>query len=226
MDLWHIPAMADTSSRKGTVYFSPEILEWTASLHAPHDEALQRAFDAPAKEGLPAIQVAPSEGKLLELLLSLIGAKKVVEVGTLAGYSAVRLARALPPDGKLWTLERDPHHAAVAHKTLDDAGLSQKVEIVVGDAAVTLASLERHGPFCAVFIDADKERYDVYGRWAAKHLRPGGLLLGDNAFLFGELLDETPRAQAMRRFHAEAQRALDTVCVPTPDGLLVGRKRS
>jgi caffeoyl-CoA O-methyltransferase len=217
--------MADSSSRRGTAYFSPEILEWTASLHAPHDAALQRAFDAPAKEGLPAIQVAPSEGKLLELLLSLIGARKVVEVGTLAGYSAVRLARALPPDGKLWTLERDPHHAAVAHKTLDGAGLSTKVEIVVGDAAVTLASLEKHGPFCAVFIDADKERYDVYGRWAAQHLRPGGLLLGDNAFLFGELLDETPKAQAMRRFHAEAQAALDTVCVPTPDGLLVGRKR-
>ena len=217
--------MADTSSRAGGVYFSPEILQWTAATHAAHDPALAAAFDAPDKAGMPRIQVGPSEGKLLHLLLRLCGAKKVVEVGTLAGYSAVHLARALPDDGRLWTVEADARHAEVARQVLRDAGLASKVEVLVGRGAEVLPTLERHGPFCAVFIDADKESYDVYGRWAARHTRPGGLLLGDNAFLFGELLGATPRAEVMRRFHQEARAAYDTVCIPTPDGLLVGVRR-
>ena len=217
--------MADTHSRAGTSYFNPALLEWVAKTHAPHDAGLARAFDAPAHEGMPAIQVGASEGKLLGLLLKLRGAKKVVEVGTLAGYSAVHLARALPEDGRLWTIEVDPHHAAVARANLEAAGVSSKVEVVEGDGPEALRRLEAQGPFCAVFLDADKERYDVYGRWAAQHLRPGGLLLGDNAFLFGQLLEDTPRGEAMRRFHEEARAAFDTVCIPTPDGLLLGLKR-
>ncbi len=217
--------MADTDSRAGTVYFTPRLLEWVATTHAPHDAALRSAFDAPERAGLPRIQVGPSEGKLLELLLRLCGARRVVEVGTLAGYSALRLARALPADGKLWTIEADERHAAVAREVLAQAGVGAKVEVLVGRGADVLPTLEPHGPFCAVFVDADKESYDVYGRWAAKHVRPGGLLLGDNAFLFGQLLEETPRGEAMRRFHLEARAAFDTVCVPTPDGLLLGLKR-
>jgi predicted O-methyltransferase YrrM len=217
--------MADSDSRAGTVHFTREIREWTAALHAPHDAALQAAFDAPAREGLPAIQIAPAEGKLLELLLRLSGARRVLELGTLAGYSAIHLARALPPDGKVWTVELEPHHAEVARRSIDRAGLSSKIEVVVGSALEVLPTLERFGPFCAVFVDADKENYDHYGRWAARNVRPGGLLLGDNAFLFGELLDEDPRSEAMRRFHADARAAFDTVCIPTPDGLLVGIHR-
>jgi caffeoyl-CoA O-methyltransferase len=217
--------MADANSRSGQVYFDGRILDWCDRIHAPHDAALSNAFEAPTRSGMPAIHVAPSEGKLLELLLRMVGAKRVVELGTLAGYSAIRLARALPEDGKVWTVEFDERHADVARGVLEQAGLSSKVEVCVGRGVDVLPTLEAHGPFCAVFIDADKESYDVYGRWAERHVRRGGLLLGDNSFLFSNLLDDTPRAAVMRRFHEEARVHFDTVNVPTPDGLLVGLKR-
>ncbi len=217
--------MADNDSRAGQVYFTKAILDWATRCHVPHDAALQQAFDAPAKNGMPAIQLAPTEAKLTELLLRLSGAKRVVELGTLAGYSALRLARALPPDGHVWSVEFSPRHAAVARQVIATAGESARITVVEGAALDVLPSLEAHGPFCGIFIDADKENYANYGRWAAKHLRPGGLLLGDNVFLFGDLLEATPRAAAMRAFHEEAREAFDTVCIPTPDGLLLGIKR-
>ncbi len=217
--------MADNDSRAGTRYSTPQILEHLDLLHAPHDAGLTAAFDAPAKEQMPAIQVGRSEGKLVELLLRMVSAKKVVEVGTLAGYSAIRIARALPTGGKLWTIEFDPRHADVARKAIAAAGQSDKVEVLVGAGLDVLPSLATHGPFDAVFIDADKRNYDGYGRWAAQHLRRGGLLLGDNAYLFGRLLDDDTEAANMRRFHAEAAEAFDTTCIPTPDGLLLGLKR-
>lgn len=218
--------MADVSSRTGTRYATAALVAYLDQLHAPHDPALARAFSLPAAEGMPQIQVGPSEGKLLALLLSLVGARRVVEVGTLAGYSAIAMARTLPPDGTLWTLECDPKHHRVATRAIAEAGLADKVHCLLGDATDSLAALARdHAPFDAVFIDADKERYDVYGRWAAAHLRPGGILLADNAYLFGHLLDDTATAAAMRRFHQEAARAFDSVCIPTPDGLVLGIKR-
>lgn len=217
--------MADKSSREGKAYFDPDMLAWVARVHAPHDAALARAFDAPAAADMPAIQVGPSEGKLLGLLLGLAGAKKVVELGTLAGYSALHMARALPEDGHLWTVEVDERHASIARDVLAAAGVASKVDVVLGRGADVLPTLERHGPFCAVFVDADKESYDVYGRWAAKHLRRGGLLIGDNAFLFGHLLGGDPRSAVMQRFHRETAEAFDSVCVPTPDGLVIGVKR-
>ena len=217
--------MADNDSRAGTRYSTPQILAYVDRLHAPHDAGLTAAFDAPANEKMPAIQVGRSEGKLLELLLRIANAKKVVEVGTLAGYSAIRMARALPKDGKVWSIEFDPRHAEVARKAIAVAGQTAKVEVLVGAGLEVLPTLDGHGPFDAVFIDADKRSYDGYGRWAAKNLRPGGLLLGDNAYLFGKLLDADPEAEAMRRFHEEAAQAFDTTCIPTPDGLLLGIKR-
>jgi caffeoyl-CoA O-methyltransferase len=217
--------MADTDSRAGSRYSTPQILDYVDRLHATHDSGLTAAFDAPGKEKMPAIQVGQSEGKFLELLLRISGAKKVVEVGTLAGYSAIRMARALPHDGKVWTIEFDPRHAEVARKAIAVAGQTAKVDVLVGAGLEVLPTLEKLGPFDAVFIDADKRNYDGYGRWAAKHLRTGGLLLGDNAYLFGKLLDLDPEAEAMRRFHEEAAVAFDTSCIPTPDGLLLGVKR-
>ena len=217
--------MADKDSRAGSRYATAAILEYVDRLHAPHDSGLSAAFEAPAKEKMPAIQLGRSEAKFLELLLRVAGAKKVVEVGTLAGYSAIRIARALPMDGKLWTIELDPRHAEVARNAIAIAGQTANVEVLLGSALDVLPSLEQHGPFDAVFIDADKRNYDGYGRWAAKHLRRGGLLLGDNAYLFGKLLEPDPEAEAMRRFHEEAAKDFDTTCLPTPDGLLLGIKR-
>jgi caffeoyl-CoA O-methyltransferase len=214
--------MADEASRAGERYATAQILDYTARVHHPPDAALRRAFEAPARHGMPEIQLGPAEGRLLELLLRTIGATKVVEVGTLAGYSAIWMARALPPGGRLWTIESDPEHAAVAAEVFDEAGLGDRVSLVVGDAAEVLADLAHHGPFCAVFVDADKGRYDLYGRWATDNLRPGGLLVGDNAYLFGRLLEDSREARAMRRFHEEMAQSYHSVCIPTPDGLALG----
>lgn len=214
--------MADSDSRAGLVYFNPAILDWTAQLHAPHDSALVRAFDAPGKHAMPAIQLGPSEARLIELLLRLVGARQVVEVGTLSGYSALRLARSLPSEGHVHTIESELHHAEVARQVIAAASESHRITVHLGLGVDVLPSLESLGPFCGVFIDADKESYPLYGRWAAKHVRSGGLLIADNVFLFGQLLDDTPRAAAMRRFHQEAKEHFETACIPTPDGLLLG----
>jgi len=214
--------MADTDSRAGERYATAQILDFTARTHHPHDRGLLRAFEAPALHGMPEIQLGPAEGRLLELLLTLNGARKVVEIGTLAGYSASWMARALPRDGHLWTIEADPRHADVAAAVIAEAGLGDRVTLLRGDAVEVLPTITDFGPFCAVFLDADKGRYDVYGRWATENLRPSGLLIGDNAFLFGRLLDQTEEARAMRRFHEEMAARYRSVCIPTPDGLAVG----
>jgi len=217
--------MADTDSRAGHSYATREILDWLAAVHAPHDAAAARAFDAPDANGMPAIQLGASEAKAVAILLKLAGARKVVEVGTLAGYSALVMARALPADGHLWTIEFDAKHARVARENLAAAGESARVTVLEGAGLDVLPTLDANGPFDAVFIDADKRNYDGYGRWAAKNVRKGGLLVGDNAFLFGRLLEDSPEAAAMRRFHEEARAHFDTVCLPTPDGMLLGVRR-
>jgi caffeoyl-CoA O-methyltransferase len=171
---------------------------------------------------MPEIQLGPAEGRFLEILLRLAGARKAVEVGTLAGYSALWIARALPIGGHLWTIESNPRHARVAAEVIGEAGLADRVTVIVEDAAEALPKLNDFGPFCAVFLDADKGRYDIYGRWATENLRAGGLLIGDNAYLFGRLLEQSDDARAMRRFHEEMAANYRSVCVPTPDGLAVG----
>lgn len=224
--------MADIDSRQGRRYDSPELLDYLNQLHAGHGEpgageqslGLTRAFAAADLHGMPAIQVGMSEGKLLTLLLRLAGAEKVVEFGTLAGYSAIRMAQALPVGGHLWTLELEEKHAEVARENISSAHLSNRVTVLSGPALVSLPSLESHAPFDAVFIDADKGRYDVYGAWAAANLRKGGLLMVDNAYFFGRLLEDSAEASAVRRCHQDAAKAFDTVCIPTPDGLLLGIK--
>jgi caffeoyl-CoA O-methyltransferase len=218
--------MADADSRAGERYATPQILEFAARTHHPRDPRLDRAFEAPARHGMPEIQVGSAEGRLLELLLRFVGARKVVEIGTLAGYSALWMLRALPEDGHLWTLEADPAHAEVAADVFRGAGVEDRVTLLTGDALDSLPKLSDFGPFCAVFIDADKARYDQYGRWATDHLREGGLLIGDNAYLFGELCDDSDAALAMRRFHQEMADRYRSVCIPTPDGLAVGVRTS
>jgi caffeoyl-CoA O-methyltransferase len=213
--------MADKDSRAGARYATEDILSYVNRTHASHDAGLAQAFAVP--EGMPAIQVGPSEGRFLYLLMKMIGATKVVEVGTLAGYSAIHMARALPADGRLWTIEYAPKHAEVARANIAAAGLADRVTVLVGAGREVLPTLK--GPVDAVFIDADKENYDHYGQWAIANLRPGGLVLGDNAYLFGKLVDDSDTARAMRRFHEAVAAACDSVCLPTPDGLVVGIKK-
>ena len=215
--------MADKDSRAGARYTSPEVLDYVARTHASHDAGLARAFATPAF--MPAIQVGPSEGRLLFLLMKLAGAKKVVEVGTLAGYSAIQMARALPDGGHLWSIEYEAKHAEVARDNVAAAGVAAKVTIEVGAGRDVLPTLETHGPFDAVFIDADKGNYDHYGRWAVAHLKTGGIVLGDNAYLFGRLVEDSAEGRAMRGFHELVAAACDSVCIPTPDGLVLGIKR-
>jgi caffeoyl-CoA O-methyltransferase len=217
--------MADPQSRSGIRYLSPEIVEYLRQVHAPHDAALEAAYAAPERLGLPPIQVGPQEARLLGLLLRLVGARKVLEIGTLAGYSAIWMARALPEDGHLWTLELSSVHARVARENIASAGLSSKVSVVEGRALDWLPKLADKGPFDAVFLDADKGNYDAYGRWAASNVRPGGLLLADNAHFFGRLVEVGEEAAAVRRMHEEARQNFDTVCIGTGDGLLMGVKR-
>ena len=212
--------MADNDSRAGTRYSSAEIIDYVDRTHVPHDAGLARAFAVP--EGIPSIQVGPSDGRMLYLVLRLIEARKVVELGTLVGYSAVHMGRALAPGGRLWSIEYEPRHAEVARANLAAAGLADRVSVLVGAGRDVLPTLEPEGPFDAVFIDADKVNYDFYGEWAVAHVRPGGLVIGDNAYLFGELLDDSDRGRAMRRFHELVAARCDSVCAPTPDGLVIG----
>lgn len=215
--------MADNDSRSGARYTTPEILAFVERTHAGHDPGLARAFEVPA--GIPAIMVGPSEGKLLEMLMRMIDARRVVEVGTLAGYSAIHLARGLGDGGHLWTIEYEADHAKVARANLEAAGVAARVTVEVGAGVDVLPTLEKHRPFDAVFLDADKQSYPAYGAWAARHLRKGGLILGDNAYLFGELMEDSPRGAAMREFHEQVARDFDSVCIPTPDGLVLGVKK-
>jgi caffeoyl-CoA O-methyltransferase len=213
--------MADEGSRSGTTYGSRSVLDYVEKVHARADGALELARTAPSRHGLPAIHIGASEGRALELFLRLIGAQRVVEIGTLAGYSALWMARALPVGGRLWSIELEASHAAIARESIRAAGLVDRVEVCVGPALEILPTLTPHGPFDAVFVDADKGNYDRYGRWAAQNLREGGLLLGDNSFYFGRLLSDGEDARAMRRFHEELSGFFESVCLPTPDGLVL-----
>lgn len=212
--------MADHASRQGARYASAEILDYVARVHAGHDDGLARAFAVP--QGVPAIMLGPSEGRLIQLLARLSGARKAVEVGTLAGYSAIHLARGMGEAGRLWTIEYDAAHAALARENLVAAGVAARVEVLHGAGVEVLPRLAAHAPFDLVFIDADKPSYPQYAAWALEHVRPGGMVLGDNAFVFGELLADTERGAAMRAFHELVASRCDSVCIPTPDGLVLG----
>jgi predicted O-methyltransferase YrrM len=155
------------------------------------DDALNEAVQANTHAGLPAIDVAPNQGKLLHLLARIHGARRILEVGTLGGYSTIWLARALPPYGRLITLELDPTHASVASQNIQRAGLSSLVDIRVGSALESLTRLhaDKTDPFDLIFLDADKPNNPVYLEWALKLSRPGTLIIGDNVIRDGEILD-------------------------------------
>lgn len=169
------------------------------------DPALTRALEASTAAELPAISVSPAQGKLLWLLAKMCGAKKILEIGTLGGYSTIWLARALPQGGHLITLEAEPKHAEVARANFVAAGLDDRVEVRVGLAQDTLPQLvsEQRGPFDLVFIDADKPGYPDYFKWALTLSRRGSVIIADNVVRDGAVVDATssdPNVQAVRRY--------------------------
>jgi caffeoyl-CoA O-methyltransferase len=223
--------VADPESRAGTTYWTPETEKYLVGLTARETPGMQDALKAIEAAGMPAIQVAPTDGRIIEVLLRIAGARKVVELGTLAGYSGQWILQALPADGRLWTVEYNPKHFEVARGVFERAGLSNRVTQLLGAGLELLPTIERDGPFDAVFVDAEKPGYPGYAEWANRNLRPGGLVIADNTYLFGHLVGDTTDEnqardqRAMQRFHEYLAREFDTVTIPTPDGLTVAVKR-
>jgi len=205
---------------------------YISELFAVEDDILLATRAAMQEAGLRPINVSASGGQLLHLLALLSGARRILEIGTLGGYSAIWLARALPTDGKLISLEIDEHHAAVARHNIAQAGLATQVEVRVGPALATLTAMQQAGeaPFDLVFIDADKEGYVAYLPKALALVRDGGLILADNT-LPDEVLDATADS-GTKRYNAAvaAHPALVSTIVPVLrrqglDGLTISVKR-
>ena len=213
--------------------------QWTAvdryitDLLVPADPALDAALAASAAGGLPAINVAPNQGKFLALLAQLQKARSILEIGTLGGYSTIWLARALPAGGRLVTLEADPAHAKVARANIENAGLAGVVDLRLGPALETLPQIaaEGLGPFDFIFIDADKPAYPEYFAWAMKLSKRGSLIIADNIVRKGAVIEpnhEDPRVHGVRRFNelvaAEARvsaTAIQTVGSKGYDGFVM-----
>ena len=199
--------------------------DYIAGLFAREDDVLLALREEADRHGLPPISISPDEGRLLQVLLAAVGARRVLEVGTLGGYSAIWMARALPDDGSLVTIELDPGHATFARRFIARAHLDGKVDIRVGRALDVLASLDGE-QFDAMFIDADKEPLSTYLEWGLRLVRRGGLIVADNALWGGKVLDERVEDDATRAIRAfnvrlAADPRLVSIVVPTHDGVAV-----
>jgi caffeoyl-CoA O-methyltransferase len=201
-------------------------------LFAPPDPALEGALRRSRAVGLPEIQISPTEGKLLRLLAEIAGVRRILEIGTLGGYSTIHLAGALPEGGLLVSLEVDERNAGVARENIAEAGLESVVEVRVGDARELLAWMfeDGEGPFDLTFIDADKGGYPEYLEWALRLSRPGSLILGDNAIMGGSVIEpEEGSAQAIRQFNERLAQdpRLSAIVLPLirgrVDGLAIAR---
>ncbi len=208
--------------------------DYIASLFSPTDEALSATIEESQRNGLPSINVSANEGKLLYMLAKISGAKKILEIGTLGGYSTIWLARALPAGGRLLTLEYSPKHAEVARANIERAGLAHAVEVRVGAGLDLLPQIAANseGPFDLFFIDADKENYPGYLEWAIKLSRPGSVILSDNLIRNGAVLAPTPddsSAVAIAEFNRTlaSHPRLETIILPitreNTDGLGITR---
>jgi caffeoyl-CoA O-methyltransferase len=206
---------------KGFGATDPRIAPYVARILEPEDAALAEIRERSAREGLPPIAVGPFDGRHLEVLARSAGARRIVEIGTLGGYSGTCLARALPEDGVLDTFELSPRHAAVAEESFRRAGVSAKVRVHVGPALEGLARLA--GPVDFVFVDADKRGYPGYLAWAESRLRRGGTLVADNVFrraAFPLERDDPADAEGIRRFNETLARssAWRATFLPLEDG--------
>jgi predicted O-methyltransferase YrrM len=204
-----------------------QLQRYVEELFAVEDQVLARVRARHADADLPPIHISPDEGKLLHVLLRAVGARHVLEIGSLAGYSGIWLARALPRDGRLTTIEKEPRHAALARQAYAEAGLTSRVTLIEGDARAVLRSLDPG--FDAVFVDADKEPLGEYFELSLALLKVGGLLLCDNAFLSGRVADpsdHSAQAEGVRTFNrlAATDRRMVSAVVPIRDGVVVGVK--
>jgi predicted O-methyltransferase YrrM len=191
-------------------------------LLAPHDAALERALDANREAGMPAIDVPPLLGKFLDVMVRTCSARRVLEIGTLGGYSTIWMARALPPEGRVITLELEARHAEIARENLKAAGVLDQVEIRVGAALDSLRELHAGGaaPFDLVFIDADKQSMPEYLEWSLKLARPGTVIIGDNVVRDGKVVDgdtTDPHVRGVQRFLEKAAKEprLSLTAIPT-----------
>ena len=208
-----------------------DVDRYITDLFLPPDPSLDAALEASAAAGLPPIAVSPALGKLLHVLATAVGAKRILEIGTLGGYSTIWLARALPADGRVVTLEIDPKHAEVARRNFARAGVADRIDLKLGAALDTLPALRADGPFDFVFIDADKGGYAAYLPWAITLSRPGALIIADNVVRAGKITDAAStdqNVQGIRRFNdvlAAERRVvateIQTVGVKGYDGIAV-----
>ena len=209
-------------------------LDYINPLFAPEDDTLSQIRAEMEQANIPAIQVSPSGGKTLHALALMMGAKRILEIGTLGGYSGTWLARALPADGQLISLELDPHHAEVSRRNLAQAGLTGKVEIRIGPAAESLQAMHEvdEALFDIAFIDANKDGYPQYLDLVLPLVRKGGLILGDNALLM-DVNNPDTSTPGIAQYNAKVSQHPDLVSTMIPvfhsdrmDGLLVSVKRS
>jgi len=199
--------------------------EYITSLFSAEDELLASLREEAERSGLPAISISADEGRLLQVLLTTIGARRVLEVGTLGGYSAICMARALPSNGRILSLEIEEKHAQFARRYIERANLTDRIDVQVGRALDILPALDGQR-FDAIFLDADKEPLPTYFDWALRLVRPGGLIIGDNALWGGRVYEASgkdPKTRAVREFNrrmATDPRVLGII-VPTHDGVAV-----
>jgi predicted O-methyltransferase YrrM len=197
------------------------------------DEAWNEIRSRALAAKMPDISVSSLEGQLLFTLAKAAGAKKIVEIGTLAGFSTLALAKALPPEGHLWTFEFSDVHAKVAQETFQKYGVHLQVSVLVGAAIEKLPSIESEGPFDVVFIDANKSAYPGYLDWAARNLRAGGLVIGDNTFGWGDVAKDGALTGAhgndikgLALFNQSLAKSgkFTSMMIPTSEGLMLGVK--
>lgn len=206
------------------------LTHYMRSLFGREDNLLQAIRAEITQHGLRQMNIRPEEAQVLQLLLKAIGARRVVEIGTMFGYSGVWIVRALPPDGHLITIERDPERAEIAQGFFQKAGAADRVSLHVGPALSVLNRLPADAPYDAVFIDANKDDYPAYLSWAVKHVRVGGMIMGHNAFMGGDIVDfPDPPDRMIAGVLAFNQQIADNphlhgTIIPIGDGITVALK--
>ncbi len=209
--------------------YDETLQRYVIDLFAPEDETLSWIQAEADRQEVPKISLQPDEARILQILIKANNARKVLEIGALAGYSGTWLARALPADGKLFTLEKSSKHAQIARASYARAGVSDKVTLIEGSALDSLKQLEGEAPFDFVFMDADPDNYVNYLRWISAHLRPGGILAVHNAFSAGNVVapnDDRSRAVVAFTQALAHSGSFDSTIIGVRDGLTVAVKKA